>query len=1189
MGGETLRCMVQNRREKVLPISKRKKKVLEASNLLSPAKLRPDEEDLCINLDKFYEYYKIGKKASEFYRGAIFASREETKSNPDWLAQATHSLREILYPFYSSKDNRIKEKKISAFRKYGSIGVELIKKPEIGKFWGKLNRITHHQDEDDFDNLRQEFVRIISKALAHQVDIHRMIDTILLKDPASVKKNEQFLSEVNDIISINPDSRQYFFTKVTEKWLDWLWKNGFLDLIKKRAEDPTRYGYIMPELNYLVRIAAKVPQKIIGILLDENVAATQNNFNPEVIDRFVWICSILPAEHLRKVVKNIRKYKWIPLMASFNPWGLEYEKMLRTLAGAKDWKSILVLADSILSLRPGKEYLENKDHIGLFSPFYLQEISSTKVFNYLATIDEEFVEKALALVIEKMNHLVLLGDKSDNRSEFSIIDPFPFIEIDFFNLDISGEMRTSTTEAARELILVVKVLSQRLIEKRCSENEYIRRIYKKYFMNLPDSRLIWRFRLYVLSLCPSVFQRELKQSFSRLICVMKEGKPYSEITSGTEYKQTLRLCFGTLDDKYQREYVKSIFLYFGKKHKDEYYEKMRKMTGWQILSSICENLTKKEREKCENIFENKCDPDYKPKPPISEIKVGWVAARGPISQQELGQLLVNEIVQKLKKEWSPQELSKVRAGEDLWEPLNAEGVGDMLGRDIAKRPQDYVNNSCLFFERDIIDEHYSYAFLVGMKEAIRADRSLVATINWDDMIELLDGIKQSGEVKPFDHQTRERETYGTWLASWGAVHSAMADVLYELLNTKKGSEIRFQNYRGKILGVIGYLLAHPNPLPKDEELETAVIRISNPEGEHDLVSNPFTIAINSVRGKAFQAFVLFLYQDELKTRESKNKIAPDVKELYERVLNKEKTRAIMFLFGHYLPSFYYRESRWILKLLPVIFPNETEKKHLYVAAWEGYLTNNLYEEIFFEPAFQKLYNRGLSLTGNEDPKREYFKELDEGIATHLALAFIVYHKKIDFENPLFKELWKKNIEKQAKFVSFIGRIFISGENEIINKLIENEAECRERLEKIWEWILKNHSDPKLFVEFGLWINIEKKIFNTVWLAHQIKETLKKSEGILEWDLGLSKAILQLVKDAPLEGLDIARMYLLEGGVRGGRMRMPFYLRHIDEWFEAMKVLYENPETRDGVYSLINDLILEGGRNFWRFKEILADY
>ena len=47
--------------------------------------------------------------------------------------------------------------------------------------------------------------------------------------------------------------------------------------------------------------------------------------------------------------------------------------------------------------------------------------------------------------------------------------------------------------------------------------------------------------------------------------------------------------------------------------------------------------------------------------------------------------------------------------------------------------------------------------------------------------------------------------------------------------------------------------------------------------------------------------------------------------------------------------------------------------------------------------------------------------------------------------------------------------------------------------------------------------------------------------------------------------------------------MPFM--YDEEWFGAIKTLYENAYTKDDSYKLIDNLIREGGSMFWKLKEI----
>lgn len=1024
----------------------------------------------------------------------------------------------------------------------------------------------------------------------NQIGVHNEIDALLLKNPKEVGQKK-----VLSLISLNDDIHQYFYSKADERWLDWLWKNEFLDVIKQKAKDPTRYGYRTPEINYLVEVAEKEPIKVVDIILD--VPISTDTFNPEVIDRFLQICSRLPADQLKRVVPKILKDGWVPLMGVFSDWGHNYEKMFETLKSAEDYDNILILAEAILSIHP-KEDIGNKDtnQVADENPFYFNNLSYTKVFEFLISLRGEYAEKAFDFSTKIMAKIILFGGKAKDGEIFPIEEIFHLFDVDFFDLNLGQKKSISHRDDARELAAVIKVLATQLIDKKCKQDKYedVSAIFKKYVgtfddpeSRLPDSRAMWRLRLFILSLCPEVFKDELKKSFFRLF----DNYPYYEITSGTEYEKTLRISFSALSESDKREYVRKVFEYFSRDVKDDKEQGWNKRHGWEILSSICEQLTEKEKTRCEEIFGKKCDVAYKPEPAIKMNEfASRIISRGQITQEEFGKLPIADIAKKLRVEWSPDKLNKENKNEDFHNPRNAEGIGEQLRIDISNRLQDYVSNANLFFNRGVLDQNYTYSFLRGIQEVIRENKIDISGINWDSLIVLCTVIKESGETEPFNQGKRERDLSDAWLAGWDAVHSAMTDIMQELISENNGKTvIDFLKYRDPLFGIISYLLSYPDPTQEDEKIESAGMKTQSSGSKEYYVSDPYTMAINTVRGRAFQALELFIYQDGKKFgKEDKIKLSDDVQKLYKTVLKNEKTRAIMFMFGHYLPSFYFRDKEWIQKLLSQIFPEELEKKNLYTAAWEGYLANTLYEEIFFDPKIQKLYETGITLEVSEDDaNQKYFKDPNESIAIHFALAFIVYHDKFDFNHPLFKAFWEKtNTNQHTHFVSLLGGKFISGDSADANELMGKEPQSKQRLKDFWDWILKNYSDPKLFAEFGFWINLNKNIFEISWLAEHVKKTLEKSNGFLEWDYGLTQSITTFAKEAPEDALAITKLYFWDGGIKGGERRRPL---HIDnEWLEAFKILHDNSKTEKGTYDLINDLIRDGGSTFWVLKDMLKD-
>ncbi|MFH0892467.1 MAG: hypothetical protein V1867_06845 [Candidatus Falkowbacteria bacterium] len=1146
----------------------------------------PRKDDVCRRLDEFYATFGVrkGVPPSSMFLGALHGMhRDNRKNNPDWMAQVAHSLREIFYELGLDW--------IAAFKNYGSTYDEKIGVQKVGEYRNFIREIAHHNfneakkspliggSKDDlaeitsekFESVILQFGDIIFAVLRKQIDAHREIDAICKMSPV-----EASIDQVRELVNINPDARQYFYAKADERWLEWLWSNGFLDVIKRKAKDSVQRGY-GPETEYLVKAAKLATTKAVDIIL--SVVISKENFNLEIIDQFQHICSGLPADQLARVIKKIRDEKWISLMAPFHRWGFQYEKMFKVLAEAKDFENTLILAEAVLAIRTKKDKKQNRRGFSENSPFYLNDLTQTKVLNYLIGADEKNSEKALAILTSVLSQIILLDSEEDKSGVFKIYDRFSFYDVDFFTLEFEEDKRLSYRGDIKNLAAVIKQLALRTIQKQCDNADFISGIFKKYFASLPDCRAMWRLQLYILSLCPETFKNELKQAFFRLF----KTEHYHEILSGTEYENTLRIGFTVLTEDEKREYVKKVIEYFTKKSKDPKEEKYLKRHGSNIFSMIIDQLTADEKIKIKKEG-FALDAEYKPEPSIGKIRAGIVTPQGPLTLEEFGKLPIAEIAHKLRSDWKPENLSKQNKGDDFFRPVSAEGVNGLLRGDMPKRFQEYINSANSFFERETLDAHYTYSFLRSIQETLRENKAKAD--NWDNFFELCGVVIKSGKIKPFDQDQGGRNAYDSWLAGWDAAHSAMNDAVKELIDEKGGSiKIDFLKYRSSLLEILDYLLSYPDPTPEDEKIESAK-STTKPAGESDyVVSDPFSMAVNSVRGRAYESLVLFLYQDGKNfTKDDSIKISSDVKELYEKVLKKENTRAIMFMFGHYLPSFYFRDKAWARGLLPQIFSTEPEKKYFYVAAWEGYLSNNLYEELFFDSYIKKLYESGLNLAETDYPNQKHFREPEEGMATHLALAFM-YYKDFGFRDPLFVAFWKKNDpEQHAEFISFLGRMFVSGSNQDADELLKKDPLSKRRLKDLWDKMLKDIRDAETLTKFGFWINLKKDIFSPVVLAEYVRKTLEKTNGGLEWEYGLQEAIIELTNKAPEDTLEILRLYWLDGTVYGKSNQSPFHVA--EEWVEAFRILHNNPKTKRGVYNLIDSLIRDGGDVFWVLEEII---
>ena len=984
---------------------------------------------------------------------------------------------------------------------------------------------------------------------------------MVVKNPLSPSKER-----LQKLLDVNFDARRYFYHKSDERWLDWLWRNGFLDVLKE--EDPSLDGFRTPELDYLSRMAEKCPAQVVDIMLAISISTDMRS--QEVVYGFLRICCALPANQLARVIDKIRAEQWVPLLDEiYNHSGFEYEEMLRTLADASDFKNFLLLAEAVLTVRSGEE--TGKVSRYRESPFCLADLARMKLFEQLAAVGTEFSERALALTTSKLAAITAASDQS------------LLLEVDFFTLELGQS--DEWQEDVRELAAAAKTLAVRLIGKRCAESGDIRRTYKDHLASLPESRVIWRYRLFVLSLCPEAFKEELKGALFRLF----EVENYREIASGAEYEKALQTGFSVLTEGEKQEFVQRTIQKFSNLPSD------RRFKGSSILSMILlyldENpaLKKQVEDAGFQLFQ-----DYEPRPDVdlgAGGEGGFISPRGPIQKEEFGRLTVVEIAGKLRQAWTPEELHAQNSQADFHNPLNAQGMEDLLKDDIPERLSEYVESAGLFFEHGVLDQHYTYAYLMGIQEAIKNDRANASEVEWDGVIRLFTAMTNSGAREGLERGTRELTSLyaSSWLANWDAVYSAMADVLRELLTEQDGlTPVDFGRHRDRILAITGYLLSYPDPSPADEQIETAPSLTGSSSDTNYSVIDPFTMAINSVRGRAFQTLVQFVSQDGREFNDDfEELISYDAKALYESVLRKEDTRALMFLYGYYLPSFYFRDGAWIRKLLPRIFPQEPAQRHLYTAAWEGYLARNLYEGMFLDPVFQNLYQRALDLRENDFPRQQtHFKNPDEGIAQHLALAFMHY-EEFGFDYQLFKAFWKNDSPTQhAHFVNFIGRSFISRDK--AEGSFEFSRAIKGRLRGLWDRLLQNDEKRDVYMAFGLWINLDKGIFELIWLARRVRETLERADGFLEWDNELVKASPQLAQVAPEDTLEIARLYLHEGGVRGKNQRVMWLWDSDNEWIETFEILYRNPSTKVDTEGLINRLVAEGGRAFWPLKRILAE-
>jgi len=96
--------------------------------------------------------------------------------------------------------------------------------------------------------------------------------------------------------------------------------------------------------------------------------------------------------------------------------------------------------------------------------------------------------------------------------------------------------------------------------------------------------------------------------------------------------------------------------------------------------------------------------------------------------------------------------------------------------------------------------------------------------------------------------------------------------------------------------------------------------------------------------------------------------------------------------------------------------------------------------------------------------------------------------------------------------------------------------------------------------------------------------LEKTKGYVEWEYGLMRSLSTFAKEAPEDTLVILRAHLLEEVAKHEPVRT--WLHMDNEVYDAFRELYKNGSTKEGVRTLINDLLPYRNGLFWGLKSIL---
>lgn len=1161
----------------------------------SPSLTQKGVADYLDNLNQCRQFFTGRLKPSKLVMGGLKVMHKNNRTD-DWMAQSAHSFREV-FLFIPSFENNLKQEKknfisriffsvMSRFQK--RLGEQKYKSGRIAGLFVDLHdqevsqeigqrlvliervftKISHHfgggansekdackilkklgiktkngqVSEKAYLKLVDQFFYILKQASLDPLSTHKKIDEM-------VKTSEKNNEYINLLFSQNIDAKAYFFSRVDETWFDWLVENNFFSSLSS----VDNVDFNLPELDYLSEMAGKYPEGVARVIDDKGDKDNfkLDNFNPAIVGRFLWIMSKLPAEQIARLVTKVHREGWMKNPEARNRSGYEFSEMVEKLAEAKRHDALIELAEAMLEVKEldERQASEFMGHVSYDdSPFYLSDITQSRLFEKLLEVDDDHKMRALTLCGRILEKVIKQSGREPGHDFFAHGDPVFLGSEDLFEIDLENISGYRSDADIKNLVTVTLKIARDLLASNTINPE---QIIKK----LPDktlSHLVWRMYFVLLSQKPKVFSDELEKMFFKVF----EVENTYDVQGGPEYENALKIAFAEIQKK--EEYLEKVFEYFPKRHKksidDGKEEKWHLRNGWEILSSVPQEfLLEDDKDRCKGIFGSRPDETYHPEPNSSKVQSVYVQPRSPVDVFEMD---VSDIFAKIKTEWTPEKLKEEYKNDDFLRPRGVEGLGDALKDDIQKRLSEYAQ---AFLGEDKLEEfapHYVYSMMRGLEDMSRNGQG------WskEEIDQLFDVFIKIVDLCKENKLFQEVGEEDSWLARWVTVHKPIADSLLQILHKK---DLNIEKIKERAYKLLHGLLSVPDPIAKHEDPEYG-----------DL----YHIAINSVRGRAFEAFTVFVEKEG-------KELGSEAKDLYEKVL-KDDSLAVRFVMGRYLASYYFRDKKFIKDRLDEIFPKDGNKE-LFFAAWGGYLSNSLYKDLF--DIMEPYYKHVIHLVQGNYPEREYVRDhtLDKALAIHMALAFA--HLDYGYEGDgIVAEFWEhENKERFAEFISFIGRSLLTKSDSSREFLKEQKVE-KDRLIDFWKWVLKEKAKmaPDIFGGFGFWINPDKEIISDGQLLVLVEETLKLGNGACDWESGLIKRLPVWAEGQnPEIVISVIKNYLIVDEGLNNQNRYPLvYKEHIKD---AIEILYRKKDegVKKGVEKLVDELIDAGGRMFWFLEDI----
>ena len=1100
----------------------------------------------------------VGPGAAAFYKDACRLMEMDipldstTHLVGHLLREIESSLRAVLKPIL---ENPVKghEKEILAILKT----LEISEGSATAKIWlsladegskDRLHRLAHRPDlapprvmDEDFQGFWRKIHVLLEEVLdqfeTRAAEVRAKLDELV--DKLTPTESDVKFLRLN--IPSSTFALGYFFDRLeSPAWLKLLHEAGFFDNPPGIAIDLEGKSFRFPvwaQSRYLIKVASHKPEVVLEIAVQ---LFDTDSDNIRIYEDLAEVALKMPPEFASRLVE--RAILWLKQQTDLtirlpDTWG----ELIAYLARENQVDVAINLTQELLAVLPPSDSSSLRRPITRFDEYYYDEI----IKDYVAVLVEKRPDEALALFCDLLDRYLSFSYPAvEGRSSEDHLPSW------IFTID-----RSSANLDRIDIILAKSIwdVTKLIAERDVNQARNLFQKFQGYRWRVFDRISLHLLRRFPEQLSDLIIARLTNRDLLEWLGLYLEGMG---VYYSHEHALLLREQFANLPIEAQER----IFVWLledpidGMKIEAARREGYIKYWRRDWLSIISDYLPPNLKQLYDQLVQELGAPNSLDSVFANAGNTVWSGPNSPKSGAELAKMAegdMNELFTFLQQ-WQPSGKLRDASRNGLaWEL--AEQV-------IATNPQKVVTHIERFKELDL---PFMVWLLRGLQKALGNSPNELSTFSWEPVIAfcqwMLNNLRDIYEHPASDGYSE-----------WNGICDAIVEIIDAGLLAKGASSIPL-TLRKQVWQLL-------KPLTNDPQVTPGF----TPQYQGSNMGS-YGASINAVRGKAMHAVVRYAFwirQDangNAKASQNFDDI-PEVQQVLEWHLNHQQdpSSAIRAVYGKWFPHLLYLASDWTSQRIDQIFPEEPDLQWLFEAAWQGYLFNRLYDNVFV--ALRKKYICAMAQLPTLSTSSGEPSEAVRALSNHLLDLF--WYELIDLgesDNLLEEFFTKAPIHRREAFMQNFSWRLLYGDFKV-------DDELRQRLQNFLAWRIDQAKASEIKVErpsdlkYFSWIFASGKL-DDQWAIAKLVDVLKLL-GTVDHCREFLKRLESLASAMPRH---IVQCLCL---IADGSEALDWFTSyHSDHHRTILQVALESKDevAQKLAKDLINRLL---ARNLWDYRELI---